>query len=110
MSDRETAPATRVLLVVLLIGIPAVAQIQFSRPQPAKPLPNPSIINFTRDEVLSMTKQMLETREITLDKEDCSNTTGECTLLSKPVVFIKGIAPKSQLEHYCDLPVVEVRT
>jgi hypothetical protein len=109
MSDRVTALASRVLLVLVLIGMPAVAQIQFSRPKPVKPLPNPSIINSTRDEVLSMTKQMLETREIPLDKEDCNNTTGECTLLSKPVVFIKGIATKSQLEHFCEMPAVEVR-
>lgn len=109
MSDRVTARASRVLAALLLTGITAVAQIEFSRPKPAKPLPNPSIINSTRDEVVSMTKQMLETREIPLDKEDCSNTTGECTLLSKPVVFIKGIATKSQLEHYCEMPAVEVR-
>ena len=109
MSDRVTANALRVLLALLLTGITAFAQIEFSRPKPAKPLPNPSMINSTRDEVLSMTKQMLETREIPIDKEDCSNTTGECTLLTKPVVFIKGIATKSQLEHYCEMPKVEVR-
>jgi len=109
MSDRVSAPALRVLIALLLTGITAVAQIEFSRPKPAKPLPNPSIINAARDEVVSTTKQMLETREIPLDKEDCSTTTGECTLLTKPVIFIKGIATKSQLEHYCEMPKVEVR-
>jgi len=99
MSDRVTAHTSRVLITLLLTAITAAAQLEFNRPKRAKPLPNPSIINSTRDEVLSATKQMLETREIPLDREDCSNTTGECTLLSKPVVFIKGIATKSQLEH-----------
>jgi len=108
MSDRVT-PACRLLLVLLLTGVTAFAQIEFKRPKPAKPLPNPSIVNATRDEVLKLTKQMLETREIPLDKEDCSGTTGECALLSKPVIFIKGIATKSQLEHYCEMPRVEVR-
>jgi hypothetical protein len=109
MSDRVTATASRALLALLLTGMTVAAQIQFDRPKAAKPLPNPSIIGATRDEVLSVTKQMLETREIPLDKEDCSNTTGECTVLTKPVVFIKGIAAKSQLEHYCEMPAVEVR-
>ena len=109
MSDRVTAHTSRVLITLLLTAITAAAQLEFNRPKRAKPLPNPSIINSTRDEVLSATKQMLETREIPLDREDCSNTTGECTLLSKPVVFIKGIATKSQLEHYCEMPAVEVR-
>lgn len=109
MSYTVTALACRLLVAVTLTGITASAQIQFSRPKPAKPLPNPSIINSTRDQALSLTKQMLETREIPLDKEDCNSTTGECTLLSKPVVFIKGIATKSQLEHYCEMPAVEVR-
>jgi len=109
MSNRAIAPTYRVLLAVLLTGMTALAQIQFSKPKPIKPLPNPSIIGATRDEVLSITKQMLETREIPLDKEDCNSTNGECTLLSKSVVFIKGIATKSQLEHYCELPQVDVR-
>jgi len=109
MFDRVTGYTSRVLVALLLTGITAVAQLEFKKPKPAKPLPNPSIINATRDEVLSTTKQMMETREIPIDKEDCNNTTGECTLLSKPVVFIKGIATKSQLEHYCEMPTVEVR-
>ena len=109
MSDTVATHALRILFAVLLTGITVIAQIEFSRPKPAKPLPNPSIINSARDEVVSMTKQILETREIPLDKEDCSSTTGECTLLTKPVVFIKGIATKSQLEHYCEMPKVEVR-
>ena len=109
MPYRVTNHISQALLALLLTGFTASAQMEFKRPKPAKPLPNPSIINSTRDEVLSITKQMMETREIPLDKEDCSNTTGECTVLSKPVVFIKGIATKSQLEHYCEMPTVEVR-
>ena len=109
MFDRRKVHTSGVLLALLLFGITAAGQMEFKRPKAAKPLPNPSIINSTRDEVLSMTTQMLETREVPLDKDDCSNTTGECTLISKPVVFIKGIATKSQLEHYCEMPTVEVR-
>lgn len=109
MSERVTIRAIRITIVLLLTVIGAAAQIEFKRPKPTKPLPNPSIISTPRDDALSLTKQMLETREIPLDKEDCNNTTGECTLLTKPVVFIKGIATKSQLEHYCEMPSVEVR-
>ena len=109
MTNSLTPRVGRLVFALLLIGATAFAQIQFSKPKPIKPLPNPSIINATRDEVVSITKQMLETREIPLDKEDCSTTTGECTLLTKSVVFIKGIAAKSQLEHYCEMPAVDVR-
>lgn len=109
MSDRIASPAVRLILVLGVTAVAGFGQIQFSKPKPIKPLPNPSIVFATRDEVLSITKQMLETREIPLDKEDCNGTTGECTLLTKSVVFIKGIATKSQLEHYCDMPTVDVR-
>ena len=109
MSYKVTSYTSRVLFVLLLIGMTAAAQMEFKKPKPLKPLPNPSIFNSTRDEVVSTTKQMMETREIPLDKEDCSTTTGECTLISKPVIFIKGIATKSQLEHYCEMPAVGVR-
>lgn len=109
MFNRITSPVIRVVVVLLLIALAAGGQIQFSKPKPLRPLPNPSIINAPRDEATSVTKQMLETREIPLDKEDCNTTTGECTLFSKPVVFTKGIVTKSQLEHYCDMPAVDVR-
>jgi hypothetical protein len=110
MPDKPTPAALRVLNVILLVALTGVAQIQFDKPKPAKPLPNPSIISASRDDVISIIKQMMETREIPLDKEDCGATTGECLLVSKPVVFIKGIATKSQLEHFCEMPSVDVRT
>ncbi|MEK6321492.1 MAG: hypothetical protein AABN33_07400 [Acidobacteriota bacterium] len=109
MSDRVIARASRALLALLLTGMTVLGQLEFSKPKPIKPLPNPSIIALPRDEVVSITKQMLETREIPVDKEDCNTTTGECTLLTKSVVFTKGIAAKSQLEHYCETPAVDVR-
>ncbi|MCI0487887.1 MAG: hypothetical protein L0229_14945 [Blastocatellia bacterium] len=93
------------LAMVATVG----GQIQFGKPKKSKPLPNPSILAASRDEVLTIAKQMLEMREIPLDKEDCSPTTGECTLISKPVVFVKGIPTRSQLEHYCEVPVAAVR-
>lgn len=97
------------LSIVFLLGLPAGGQIQLQKPKTIKPLPNPSIIVASRDEVMSTTKQMLETREIPLDKEDCNQVTGECMLLSKAVVFTKGIPTRSQLEHYCDVPSAAVR-
>src|ERR1700741_4143699 len=109
MSDRAATLTIKTALALFLTAMTAVGQIEFSKPKTIKPLPNPSIIFATRDEVMSITKQMLETREIPLDKEDCNTTTGECTLITKPVVFIKGIATKSQLEHYCTMPRVDVR-
>jgi hypothetical protein len=109
MSNRAAALAFRSVLALLLTAMTAVGQLEFSKPKPVKPLPNPSIIFATRDEVTAITKQMLETREIPLDKEDCNTTTGECTLITKSVIFIKGIAAKSQLEHYCNMPTVDVR-
>jgi hypothetical protein len=95
--------------VLLVAAAASPGQIQFDRPKTAKPLPNPSIIGAPRDEVVTVTKQMLETREIPLDKEDCNPTTGECTLISKAVTFIKGIPTRSQLLHYAEVPTADVR-
>ena len=101
--------AAEVLLVILANVATCGAQIQLNKPKAVKPLPNPSILGASRDDVIKLTKQTLETREIPLDKEDCNQTTGECTLISKPVIFIKGIATRSQLEHYCEVPTAAVR-
>jgi hypothetical protein len=97
-------PVLRAALACLFLSMTCAAQIQFSKPKTAKPLPNPSIISATRDEAVTVVKQMLETREIPLDKEDCNATTGECTLISKPVIFTKGVPARSQLQHYSEMP------
>jgi hypothetical protein len=83
-------------------------QIQFKKPKSEPHLPNPLIIGASRDEIRSVAKQVLETREIPIDKEECNQQTGECNIISKPVVFIKGIATRSQLEHYCEVPAAHV--
>lgn len=88
----------------------ATSQIQLNKPKSEGHLPNPSIIRGARDELRAVAKQMLETREIPLEREDCNAQTGECTLISKPVVFIKGITTRSQLEHYCEVPAATVRS
>lgn len=92
----------------LTLVAPAPPQIQLSKPKGEERLPNPMIIRAARDDLRAAAKQMLETREIPLEREDCSPQTGECTLISKPVVFIKGIAARSQLEHYCEVPTATV--
>jgi hypothetical protein len=102
-------PVLRVVLASLFLAVTCAAQIEFSKPKTAKPLPNPSVMSATRDEAVTVIKQMLETREIPLDKEDCNATTGECTLISKPVIFIKGIPAKSQLQHFSELSTRDVR-
>jgi hypothetical protein len=96
--------------LIILAASAAKGQLQLSKPKAEKPLPNPYIIGATRDDVLAAVKQMLETREIPIDKEDCNQQTGECVVLSKSVIFIKGVVTtKSQLQHYCEVPAADVR-
>jgi hypothetical protein len=97
------------LLPILLAHGAGQVQINIDRPKPVKPLPNPLIVGAARDEARAAAKQMLETLDIPLDKEDCNQQTGECLLISKSVIFIKGIAAKSMLEHYCAVPAGDVQ-
>ena len=102
------------LFLLIIVGVSVASthsgsQIQFGKPKPEKPLPNPFILGASRDETIKAAKQMLETREIPLEREDCSQQSGECTLISKQVIFIKGITTKSQLQHYCDISAADVR-
>ena len=99
----------RVLCLLLAVSATAVAQIQFDRPKTQPPLPNPSMIAATRDELIAVTKQMFEARELPLDKEDCNQVSGECVIIGKPLIFIKGITTRSQLEHYCEVPASNVK-
>jgi hypothetical protein len=95
--------------ILFSIAFTINAQIELQKPKSAQLLPNPYMMAAPRDEILTATKQMFEGREIPLDKEDCNQLTGECTLISKPVIFIKGTMTRSQLEHYCDVPAANVR-
>lgn len=106
MPDRSSVLS---LAFCLALAAPATPQIQLKRPKGEERLPNPMIIRAPRDELRAVAKQMLETREIPLEREDCNPQTGECTLVGKPVVFIKGITARSQLEHYCEVPAATVR-
>lgn len=101
----------RAILTAFALSIAAsvLGQIQLSKPKPDEALPNPMIVLASRDEVQAAIRQMLETKGIPLDKDDCDAQTGECIMLSKPLVFIKGITTKSQLEHYCEVPAADVR-
>ena len=109
MSKLRFCKTASAFLLIFMTSLAATAQIQFDKPKGEKPLPNPLIVAASRDESLTAIKQMLETREIPLDKEECNQTTGECTLVSKPVIFIKGIQTRSQLEHYAEVPAATVR-
>ena len=97
------------ILMLIVIALSTGAQIQLSKPHGEKPLPNPLIVTSPRDEALAVTKRMLESREIPIDKEDCNAQNGDCTLITKGVVFIKGITTRSQLMHYCDVPDAQIR-
>src|SRR5262245_48302517 len=99
---------TGAVLILLISGL-APGQIQFSKPKAEKPVANPLVVNTSRDEVRSLSKQILESREIAIDKDDCSSQSGQCTLITKPIIFIKGITTRSQLEHYCEVPGVRVQ-
>jgi hypothetical protein len=85
------------------------AQLELQKKKSGLLLPNPYMMAAPRDEILTATKQMFEAREIPLDKEDCNQLTGECTLISKPLIFIKGTMTRSQLEHYAEVPAANVR-
>lgn len=97
------------LCALLTFALTAVAQIQFDRPKGQEKLPNPSMIAATRDELVTVTKQMFEAREVPLDKEDCNALTGECTIQSKQVVFVRGTTTRSQLEHYAEVPASNLK-
>ena len=107
------ATAVRPFVVCALLVAAAItgqSQIDFDKPKPIKPLPNPMLVTASRDQVRNAAKQMLETRETPLEREDCNQQTGECILVTKAVEFIRGITTKSQLEHYCDIRSADVRS
>jgi len=84
----------------------ASAQIQFDRPKTEPPLPNPYTINIPRDQILKTVREVLKTCSIPVDEE--ASKPVESKLVTKYVVFTKGVTARTDLEHLSNLPASEV--
>lgn len=85
----------------------AYAQLTFDKPKTEGPLPNPYTIGGRRDDVLKTVLEVFRKCEIPVDESASSANEGR--IVTKPVVYTRGVTAKSDLEHLSTLPAGDVR-
>lgn len=85
----------------------AQAQFTFDRPKTEPPLDNPYTMSVPREQILQSVREVLKTCAIQLDDELSKPNEGK--IVTKPIVFTKGVTTRNDLEYLATLPASEVR-
>jgi hypothetical protein len=95
------------LFFVACLSLDARAQLQFDRPKSEPPLDNPYTINAPREQILQTVREVLKTCAIEID--DTQSKPNEGKIVTKPVIFTRGVTAKADLEHLAAIPAGDVR-
>jgi hypothetical protein len=95
------------LSVLVCWSFDARAQIQFDRPKSEPPLDNPYTIGVPREQILETAREVLKTCAIQIDESLSKPSEGK--IITKPVIFTRGVTAKTDLEHLAKMPAGEVR-
>src|SRR5262245_20961598 len=95
------------LFFIACCSFDARAQIVFDRPKTERPLDNPYTIGAPREQILQTVREVLKTCAIEID--DTLSKPSEGKIVTKSVVFTRGVTTKEDLEHLAKMPAGEVR-
>jgi len=95
------------LFFIACSSFDARAQIQFDRPKTEPPLDNPYTIGVPREQILQTVREVFKTCAIQID--DTLSKPSEGKIITKSVVFTRGVTTKADLEHLATMPAGEVR-
>jgi hypothetical protein len=95
------------MVLFVSLATDARAQLRFDKPKNEPPLDNPYTVGLPRERIMQTVREILKTCAIPLD-EDLSRP-NEGKLVTKNVVFARGVTAKNDLEHLATMPAGEVR-
>lgn len=95
------------LFFVACLSLDARAQLQFDRPKSEPPLDNPYTISAPREQILQTVQEVFKTCAIQID--DALSNPNEGKIVTKPVIFTRGVTAKADLEHLATIPAGDVR-
>ncbi len=85
----------------------ARAQLTFDRAKTVSPLDNPYTLGVGREQILETAREVLKTCGIQVDGTLSKPSEGK--IITKTVVFTRGVTTKTDLEHLATMPAGEVR-
>lgn len=95
------------LFLLSLLAFEARAQLRFDKPKTEPPLDNPYTLGVAREQIVESAREILKTCAIQIDEE--LSRPAEGRLITKNVIFARGVTAKSDLEHLAQMPAAEVR-
>ncbi|HKQ74683.1 MAG TPA: hypothetical protein VJ810_13410 [Blastocatellia bacterium] len=95
------------LFIIACCSFDARAQLQLDRPKTERQLDNPYTIGVPREQILEAVREVFKTCAIQID--DTLSKIGEGKIVTKNVVFTRGVTTKADLEHLAKMPASEVR-
>jgi len=107
MNRPRLFPFFLVLTLLFCWSIAVRAQIQLDRPKTEPPLENPFKMGVSREQILDITNQVLRSCSIPLDESLSKPREGK--LVTKPLVFTRGVTTQTDLEYLAKMPAGDVR-
>src|SRR5262245_33780768 len=95
------------LLFITFCSFDARAQIQLDRPKAERPLDNPYLIHAPREQILQTVREVFKACAIEVD--DTLSKPSEGKIVTKSIVFTRGVTARADLEQLAKMPAGEVR-
>jgi hypothetical protein len=95
------------LLLITFCSFDARAQIQLDRPKTEPRLDNPYVIHAPSEQILQTVREVFKVCAIEVD--DTLSKPSEGKIVTKSVVFTRGVTAKADLDHLAKMPAGEVR-
>src|SRR5678816_1999665 len=84
-----------------------LAQIEFDKPKVEGPLPNPYTLAAKREDIMKATRDLMKACSIPIDETNSKDDGGK--ILTKAVVYTRGVTANSDLEHLANMGASDVR-
>ncbi len=95
------------VFIVACWSLEARAQLTFDRPKTEPPLDNPYTLGVPREQILQSTREVLKTCAIQIDETLSKPSEGK--IVTKPLVYSRGVTTRGDLDHLATMPAGEVR-
>src|SRR6266508_6987176 len=95
------------LLFITCCWVHARARIQLDRPKTEPPLDNQYVIHAPREQIMQTVREVFKASAMEID--DTLSKQNEGKIVTKSVVFTRGVTARADLDHLAKMPAGEVR-
>ncbi len=107
MNKSKLTSIFSVALLMIFLSLDGHAQLRFDKPKSEPPLDNPYTIGVPREKIVEVAREIFTTCAFQIDEELSKAADGK--IISKNIIFTRGVTAKNDLEHLATMPAGEVR-